>query len=152
MFNHISKGAAGRIGLAIILSTFAFTQWGYIWYAVILDDTWQSLIGRTEDELIAMAAARGGIQTVLTYLISAVQVIGLLLLINMTCAKGFWAYQRVAVIVGFLFAVPILGNVVLFGGASKGLWALDVIHFIFGYIGIAIVFYVVQHIGTENDG
>ena len=97
-----------------------------------------------------MASARGVMQIVFTYLISAVQVIGLLILITMARAKSFWEYQFVAVIVGVLFAVPILGNVVLFGGASKGLWALDVIHFICGYVGIAIVLYVVKYIGAEN--
>ena len=150
MFSQISRENAGRICLAVALSTFAFTQWGYVWYAVIFDDTWQSLIGRTEGELILMASARGVIQIVFTYLISAVQVIGLLILITMARAKSFWEYQFVAVIVGVLFAVPILGNVVLFGGASKGLWVLDVIHFIFGYVGIAIVLYVVKYIGAEN--
>jgi hypothetical protein len=150
MFSQISRENAGRICLAVALSTFAFTQWGYVWYAVIFDDTWQSLIGRTEGELILMASARGVMQTVFTYLISAVQVIGLLILITMARAKSFWEYQFVAVIVGVLFAVPILGNVVLFGGASKGLWALDVIHFICGYVGIAIVLYVVKYIGAEN--
>lgn len=151
MFNPISKGNLGRSVLAVILSTFAFTQWGYIWYAVVLDDTWQSLIQRTEDELILLAASRGIIQTVFTYLISAVQVIGLLLLLKVARAKTFWEYQLIAVILGFLFAVPILGNAVLFAGASKGLWALDGLHFVFGYVGISIVLYGIQHIGTGHD-
>ena len=45
--------------LAIILATLAFTLWGYIWYATVFDDVWQSLISRSETELIEMAVARG---------------------------------------------------------------------------------------------
>ena len=41
--------------LAIVLATLAFSLWGYIWYATVFDDVWQSLIGRSEAELITMA-------------------------------------------------------------------------------------------------
>jgi len=56
----------GRNLLAIVLATLAFTLWGYIWYATVFDDVWQSLISRSETELIEMAVARGRIQDVFT--------------------------------------------------------------------------------------
>jgi len=67
--------------LALMLAAIAFTQWGYLWYATIFDDVWQTLIGRTEDDLISMAMARGYSQTLLTYLISAVQAGGLYIIL-----------------------------------------------------------------------
>ena len=44
-----------RILLAIALATIAFTLWGFVWYATVFDDLWQSLITQGEDELIRLA-------------------------------------------------------------------------------------------------
>ena len=147
MLKHIFALGKLRIFLAITLATIAFTQWGFIWYATIFDDVWQQLIERSEEELIVMAESRGYIQTVFTYLISAVQVFGLFLLLRIARAKTFWEHQIIAAIVSIMIAVPVLGNAVLFEGASETLWVLDFIHFILGYAGIAAVFYIVQNFG-----
>ncbi len=152
MLKHIFVLGKLRIFLAITLATIAFTQWGYIWYATILDDVWQQLIERTEEELIVMAEARGYIQTVFTYLISAVQVFGLFLLLRIARAKTFWEHQIIAGIISVMIAMPVLGNAVLFEGSSKGLWVLDFTHFILGYAGIATVVYIVQNFGKTNLG
>ncbi len=150
MLKPTSSIATLRIVLAIGLATIAFTHWGFIWYATIFDDVWQRLIGRTEDELISMAEARGVAQRIFTYVISAVQVLGLFLLFRIARCKTFWEYQMTAGIVSVMIAVPVLGNVVLFGGSSTALWVLDFVHFILGYAGIACVFCIVQSFGRRQ--
>ena len=150
MFKHVFASGMLRSTLAFILATFAFTQWGFIWYATIFDDIWQTLIGRTEEELISMAVTRGSIQSFFTYFISAVQVLGLFLLIGIARAKTFWDHQIIAAIVSVMIAVPVLGNAVLFEGASTALWGLDIAHFILGYAGIALVIYIVCNIGINK--
>ena len=58
--------------VAIILAAIAFSLWGYIWYATVFDDVWQSLIGNSEQDLIALAAARGQWQNFFVIFISLV--------------------------------------------------------------------------------
>jgi len=145
MLIHLFSVVKLRIFLAIILATIAFTQWGFIWYATLFDDLWQTLIDRTEEELLVMAVSRGFIQTILTYLISLVQAVGLFLLIHMTRAKTFLDYQIIAAIVSSMIALPVLGNAVLFEGATGALWVLDFSHFIWGYAGMAGVFFIVKN-------
>lgn len=150
MLKNIFASGKLRSFLAMTLATIAFTQWGFIWYATIFDDVWQRLIERTEEELLLMAEARGYIQTVFTYLISAVQVFGLFLLLHIARAKTFWEHQIIAAIVSLMIAMPVLGNAVLFEGASETLWLLDFTHFILGYAGITFVLYIVQTFGKNK--
>ena len=150
MLKPIFSSGKLRVFLAISLATIAFTLWGYIWYATIFDDVWQSLIERTEEDLILMAEARGGAQTLFTYIISAFQAFGLFLLFHIGRAKSFWDYQIIAGVVSIMIAMPVLGNAVLFEGSSSALWALDFVHFILGYAGIATVFFIIQNFGTNK--
>jgi len=129
--------------LAIILATLAFTLWGYVWYATVFDDAWQSLIGRSETELIDMAAARGGLQTLFTYVISLVQVLGLFVLSKWVKAKTFIQYIGIGLLVSTLIVLPSLGNATLFVGTSTKLLALDYGHFMLGYAGITFVFFLI---------
>ena len=82
-----------RIILALILATIAFSIWGYVWYATVFDDVWQSLIGRSETALIEMAEQRGGIQDVFVVLISLVQAAGIFFALKFMRAKTFWHYM-----------------------------------------------------------
>lgn len=131
------------IALALILASFAFTNWGFIWYATVFDDVWQSLIGRSEEELVILAEQRGFLQTFNTYFISLVQACGLLIMCKMTRIKAFHEYQLIAVVLSVLIATPVLGNAVLFAGQSTPLWVLDFMHFILGYAGMALIFWMV---------
>jgi len=126
------------------LATLAFTCWGYIWYATIFDDIWQDLIGQSENALIVMAETRGASQTIMTYVISLIQVLGLYFVQRLTKAKTFIDYQTRGLIVSLFFVVPALGNAVLFAGSSEKLWVLDSLHFILGYAGIMLVFWLWQ--------
>jgi len=121
MLKQIFSSDKLRVFLAITLATIAFTLWSYIWYATVFDDIWQGLIERT----------------FFTCVISAVQVFGLYLLFRFTRAKTFWDYQIIAAIISVMIALPVLGNAVLFEGASEALWGLDFTHFVLGYAGIA---------------
>ena len=151
MLKQIFSSDKLRVFLAITLATIAFTLWSYIWYATVFDDIWQGLIERTEEELILMAEARGVAQTFFTCVISAVQVFGLYLLFRFTRAKTFWDYQIIAAIISVMIALPVLGNAVLFEGASEALWGLDFTHFVLGYAGIATVFYIMQNFGKSSS-
>jgi len=128
--------------LAIILATLAFSLWGYVWYATVFDDVWQSLIARSEAELIEMAAARGGLQTLFTYVISLVQVMGLFILLRWVKARSFLHHIGLSLLVSTLIVLPALGNATLFAGTPTELLVLDYGHFMLGYAGIAFVFFI----------
>jgi len=130
--------------IALSLATISFTCWGYFWYAMLFDDLWQSLIGRSELELLRLAEKRGWLQSFNTYFISLAQASGLLVLIRWSRAKSYFEYQAIAAICSLLITVPVLGNAVLFAGQSTQLWLLDLIHFILGYAGMATVFWIIQ--------
>jgi len=130
--------------LAIILATLAFTLWGYIWYATVFDDVWQSLISRSETELIEMAVARGRIQDVFTVLISLVQVLGIYAALKWVKARTFIHYIGLSLLLSTLLVMPALGNATLFAGTPLGLLVLDYGHFVFGYAGIALVFFLLN--------
>ena len=130
--------------LAIILATLAFTLWGYIWYATVFDDVWQSLISRSEAELIEMAVARGRIQDVFTVLISLVQVLGIYAALKWVKARTFIHYIGLSLLLSTLVVMPALGNATLFAGTPLGLLVLDYGHFVFGYAGIALVFFLLK--------
>lgn len=121
------------------MATILFTQWGYFWYAMLLDDVWQSLIGKTELELIQLAEQRGPIQSFYTYGISLVQVLGLSFLMPKLNAKSFWDYQVLGLAISTFLVIPALGNAVLFAGQSFQLWLMDSMHFWLGYALIAFI-------------
>ncbi len=135
-----SKGLFALV--TVFLASLAFTLWGYLWYATVFDDVWQGLIGRTEVELIGISEQRGHIQTFLSYFISFVQAGALYFLCKISRAKSFWDFQIVAAIISVLIATPVLGNAVLFAGQSLHLWGLDIAHFILGYAGMALIFWI----------
>ncbi len=132
--------------LALLLASFAFTKWGYIWYATAFDDLWQSLIGQTEDELIKLAESRGKLQTFFTYFISFVQAAGLMIMLKLTRVRSFIDYQFVAAVISVLIVSSALGNAVLFTGQSTQLWYLDILHFILGYAGMALTFWLIYQV------
>jgi len=68
MLKSMSKPKRLWMGAGFIMAVVSFTLWGYFWYAVLLDDIWQTLIARSEEELLGLAAARGFMQTVMSYL------------------------------------------------------------------------------------
>ena len=133
-----------RIILALILATIAFSIWGYVWYATVFDDVWQSLIGRSETALIEMAEQRGGIQDVFVVLISLVQAAGIFFALKFMRAKTFWHYMGVSVLLSTLLVLPALGNTTLFVGTPLNLLLLDYGHFLFGYAGMAFVFFIID--------
>ena len=133
-----------RIILALILATIAFSIWGYVWYATVFDDVWQSLIGRSETALIEMAEQRGGIQDVFVVLISLVQAAGIFFALKFMRAKTFWHYMGVSVLLSTLLVLPSLGNTTLFVGTPLNLLLLDYGHFLLGYAGMALVFFIID--------
>ncbi len=140
-----------RILIAIALATIAFTLWGFIWYATVFDDLWQSLITRGEDELIRLAEQRGFVQSVGKYAISLVQAAGLYILIRLTGVKRLFGYLAIACLCSILLAAPVLGNAVLFAGQSTTLWALDMGHFILGYAGMALTLWICLEIRPKTQ-
>lgn len=128
--------------ISIVIATVLFTQWGYFWYAMLLDDVWQSLIGKTELELIALAERRGLIQTINTYFISFVQAVGLFLLIKLARIHQLKNYLKLLALVPLFFIIPALGNAVLFAGQPFELWILDSVHFWAGYILMGAVYWI----------
>ncbi len=135
-----------RDGVAIILAALAFSLWGYGWYATLFDDVWQSLIGRSEQELIDMTVARGQIQNILVIVISLVQATGLWALIKVTRAKTLFQHIGLGALVATLIVMPALGNATLFAGTPLALLILDYGHFLLGYMGIALTLFLVKFI------
>ena len=133
----------GRNLLAICLATIAFTLWGYIWYATVFDDVWQSLIGRSEGELIDMAVARGQWQNFFTVFISLVQALGIYIALRLTRAQTFLHHIGVSILLSTLIVLPALGNATLFAGTPVQLLILDYGHFLCGYAGMAFVIFLV---------
>ncbi len=129
---------------AIILATVAFSIWGYIWYATVFDDVWQSLIGRSEAELVELAVARGGIQDVFVIVISLIQVLGIMLALKWAKARTFMQYMALSALLSTLIVLPALGNTTLFVGTPLGLLLLDYGHFLCGYAGIALVLFIID--------
>lgn len=142
MLRELIHNQSMRIGLAVFLGTLAFTQWGYFWYAMLLDDVWQALIDHTEEELIHLAEQRGWLQSFNTYFISLVQACGLMILLALSRARSFFDYQVIGLVCSLLIATPVLGNAVLFAGQPSALWVLDFVHFILGYAGLALTFWI----------
>jgi len=134
------------IAIMLILATWAFTCWGYVWYATLFDDVWQELIGQSEEDLILLAQERGIYQFILTYVISFVQVLGLYFLHRISKSISFLQFQFRTLVISIFIASPVLGNEVLFAGSSEKLWIFDCLHFIFGYAGVALIFWI-----WEND-
>lgn len=131
-----------RTFLALILASLAFSTWGYIWYATVFDDVWQALIGVSEEELIAMTVARGPIQDVFVILISVPQAIAIYAALKWVKARTFIDYMSVSLGLSTLVVLPALGNATLFAGTPLGLLILDYGHFLLGYAGMALVFYI----------
>ena len=136
----------GRNLLAIVLATLAFTLWGYIWYATVFDDIWQGLIGKSEAELLNLAIVRGHIQSAFVILISLVQVMAIFAFLRWVKAKRFIEYLGVSLLLSTLIVLPSIGNSTLFAGTPFGLLVLDYGHFLFGYAGIALVFFIIDHL------
>ena len=134
--------------LSIVLAACAFTLWGYIWYATLLDDVWQNLISKSEAELIVLAEMRGNMQTLFTHLISGVQATALYLLIHLSHTRSLSKYLGISLIAGGMIAAPVLGNSVLFAGTPPLLWVLDTAHFVLGYLGMASIIWAVQTLTT----
>jgi len=128
--------------LAIGLATIAFTLWGYFWYATLLDDIWQDLIGTSEEDLIALSVSRDSIQNILTLIISLIQVIGVCIALRWSKASSFSGHIAVSLILSTFIVLPAIGNATLFAGTPFMLLLLDFGHFCFGYAGIAFVFYL----------
>ena len=147
-----------RIIIAIILASLAFSLWGYVWYATVFDDIWQSLIGRSETELINLAVARGPIQDVFVLLISLPQAIVIYCLLKWTQARTFVQYIGLSVVLSSLIVLPSIGNTTLFVGTPLLLLTLDYGHFLLGYAGIAFVIFLVApphkmgKIGSKSAG
>jgi len=139
-----TKNGKISTALMLLLACWAFTFWGFIWYATVFDDLWQYLIGQTEEDLILLAQSRGVSQTILTYIISLIQVVGLYILQTASRSKTFMEYQARGLLVSLFIIGPALGNEVLFAGSSEKLWLFDWLHFIFGYAGISLVFWLWQ--------
>ena len=135
-----------RFIIAIVLATLAFSIWGYIWYATVFDDVWQALIGKSETELLNLAIARGHTQSVFVIVISFVQALAIFAVLRWVKAKTFMQYMGVSLLLSTLVVLPSIGNATLFVGTPVGLLLLDYGHFLFGYAGIALVFFIVDHL------
>ena len=138
--------------LAIVLATLAFSLWGYIWYATVFDDVWQSLIGRSEAALIEMTVARGPIQDVFVIVISLIQVVGIMLALKWVKAKTFLQYIGLCVLLSTLIVLPAIGNTTLFVGTPVNLLLLDYGHFLCGYAGIALVLFIIDPPNKKGSG
>ena len=132
--------------IAIVLATLAFSLWGYIWYATVFDDIWQVLIGKSETELLNLAIARGHTQSVFVIVISFVQALAIFAVLRWVKAKTFMQYMGVSLLLSTLVVLPSIGNATLFVGTPVGLLLLDYGHFLFGYAGIALVFFIIDHL------
>ena len=132
--------------IAIVLATLAFSLWGYIWYATVFDDVWQALIGKSETELLNLAIARGHTQSVFVIVISFVQALAIFAVLRWVKAKTFMQYIGVSLLLSTLVVLPSIGNATLFVGTPVGLLLLDYGHFLFGYAGIALVFFIIDHL------
>ena len=132
--------------IAIILATLAFSLWGYIWYATVFDDVWQALIGKSETELLNLAIARGHTQSVFVIVISFVQALAIFAVLRWVKAKTFMQYMGVSLLLSTLVVLPSIGNATLFVVTPVGLLLLDYGHFLFGYAGIALVFFIIDHL------
>ena len=132
--------------IAIVLATLAFSIWGYIWYATVFDDVWQALIGKSETELLNLAIARGHAQSVFVIVISFVQALAIFAVLRWVKAKTFMQYMGVSLLLSTLVVLPSIGNATLFVGTPVGLLLLDYGHFLFGYAGIALVFFIIDHL------
>jgi len=100
--------------LAIILASIAFSLWGYIWYATVFDDVWQSLIGRSEQDLINLSRARGPIQNFFVMFISLLQALAIYGVLKWVKASSFWHYMGVSLLLSTLVVLPSIGNTTLF--------------------------------------
>ena len=52
----------------------------------------------------------------------------------------------VSLLLSTLVVLPSIGNATLFVGTPVGLLLLDYGHFLFGYAGIALVFFIIDHL------
>jgi hypothetical protein len=129
--------------LAIILATLAFSFWGYVWYATVFDDVWQNLISTSESDLLNVAINRGAIQYLYVILISLLQVMAIFISLKWTRAKSFPEYMCISMGLSTLVVLPSIGNTTLFVGTPLGLLMLDYGYFLFGYAGIALVFFII---------
>ena len=134
-----------RTALAINFAALAFSLWGYIWYATIFDDVWQSLIGNSEQDLIALAAARGQLQNFFVIFISLIQAAGLFAVLRLARAKTFIHHIGISALLSTLIVLPALGNATLFAGTPTQLLILDYGHFLCGYAGMAFVIFLIGH-------
>ena len=133
-----------RDGAAIILAALAFSIWGYGWYATLFDDVWQSLIGRSEQDLIDMTVTRGQIQNIMVIVISLIQAMGVWVLLKFSGAKTLFQYIGLGAIIATLIVLPALGNATLFAGTPFKLLVLDYGHFLLGYMGMALTMFLLQ--------
>jgi len=142
MFKSFLPPDRFRVFVAIVLASWALAKWNDFWYATIFDDTIEKISGATIDEIIQASPFIGNLNFMSALLLTLLQVIGLFTILRLTKAREFLDTQIVALFCSMLLITPALANAVLYTGSNEVLWALDSLHFILGYAGVALIFWM----------
>jgi len=122
--------------VGVIVASVAFFIVGFLWYGVIFSDAWMAAEGISEEA----AAADSPMWMILGFAITAMQVIGLALVLKWKGDAGAVAAATTAALLWALFALPFtLYGFAYTPGHNATLLMIDASHLLVGWVTAAVV-------------
>jgi hypothetical protein len=121
--------------VGVIVASVAFFIVGFLWYGVIFSDAWMAAEGISEEA----AAADSPMWMILGFVITAMQVIGLALVLKWKGDAGAVAAATTAALLWALFALPFtLYGFAYTPGHNATLLMIDASHLLVGWVTAAV--------------
>ncbi len=123
--------------LAVLLAALAFYLVGFLWYGFLFQETYLNAVGMSAEE---MEAASNPMMMVWGLLITIVQALGLLWLIDKTGAKGLSGCLMSTFWLFLMIAAPLMAYGCVYNGYSLAGILVDYSHILFGYLAMAAIY------------
>lgn len=128
--------------IGVIAASVVFFIIGYLWYGVIFSDMWMTETGISKADA---EADQNPMYMVLGFVITAMEVIGLGLVMKWRNAMSLNGAVMTAAILWLLFVVPLCAYDYLYSPAhSETLFLIDAGHLLIGWVASAVVLALVK--------
>lgn len=128
--------------IGVIAASVVFFIIGYLWYGVIFTDMWMTEMGISKADA---EADRNPMYMALGFVITAMEVIGIGLVMKWRNAMSLNGGVTTAAILWLLFAVPFCAYGYLYSLAhSETLFLIDASHLLVGWVASAVVLALVK--------
>ncbi len=130
----------GTSWLAVLLATVVFFMIGFAWYSVLFGDIWQAATGITDEMAHADMEANGARIFSSAILITLMQALGLLMVINYAGAKSLGACLKIGFWMALLFACTVTAYNSVWGFYPLKGYLVDAGAFMVGYLAMAAIY------------